>query len=133
MRLSRWISNQKLQGCGPEEIISALLSDDPDIEIRATVYAKYEQYLKNANSFDFDDLLVLAVKLIEQNPKTFGWCNHVLVDELYVFTTTEMTARLTIVCSQDTSAIQYKFVRLLAERSQGLTVVGDLDQSSKFP
>ena len=89
----------------------------------ARVFEAYEDALNNSNAIDFDDMLLLTVKLLEQNPavrkKYYDKFQHILVDEY-----------------QDTNLAQYKLVNALytnldtfipPERS--LCVVGDVDQS----
>lgn len=89
----------------------------------AKVFEAYETALNNNNAIDFDDMLLLTVKLFEQNPevrkKYYDKFHHVLVDEY-----------------QDTNLAQYRLVNALytnfdtfvpPERS--LCVVGDVDQS----
>ena len=89
----------------------------------AAVFELYENYLTNNNAIDFDDMLLLTVKLLEQNPevrkKYYDKFQHILVDEY-----------------QDTNQAQYQLVNALytnkdtfipPERS--LCVVGDVDQS----
>ncbi|MBR2526348.1 UvrD-helicase domain-containing protein [bacterium] len=89
----------------------------------AAIFEEYENTLNKNNAIDFDDMLMLAVKLFEQNPqvreKYYSRFTHILVDEF-----------------QDTNIAQYKLVNMLftnlsdeipAERS--LCVVGDVDQS----
>ncbi len=89
----------------------------------AKVFEAYENTLTNNNAIDFDDMLMLAVKLLEQNPevrkKYYDKFQHIMVDEY-----------------QDTNQAQYQLVNALytnldsfipAERS--LCVVGDVDQS----
>lgn len=89
----------------------------------AKVFEAYENALLNNNAIDFDDMLLLTVKLLEQNPdvrkKYYNKFQHILVDEY-----------------QDTNLAQYKLVNALytnfdkivpPERS--LCVVGDVDQS----
>ena len=89
----------------------------------ASVYEEYEKALNSNNAIDFDDMLMLSVRLLEQNQevrqKYFEKFQHILVDEY-----------------QDTNLAQYKLVNMLytnmaqdvpAERS--LCVVGDVDQS----
>ena len=89
----------------------------------ATIYQEYEKTLNANNAIDFDDMLMLTVKLFEQNEevrqKYYDKFQHILVDEY-----------------QDTNLAQYKLVNLLytngsadvpPERS--LCVVGDVDQS----
>ncbi len=89
----------------------------------ASIYEEYENTLNNNNAIDFDDMLMLTVKLLEQNAQVreyyFNRFKHILVDEY-----------------QDTNLAQYRLVKMLytnnltevpAERS--LCVVGDVDQS----
>lgn len=89
----------------------------------AAVFEEYENTLNKNNAIDFDDMLMLAVKLFEQNKevreKYYSRFTHILVDEF-----------------QDTNVAQYKLVNMLftnlldeipAQRS--LCVVGDVDQS----
>jgi DNA helicase-2/ATP-dependent DNA helicase PcrA len=72
--------------------------------------------MKQANALDFGDLILLTVKLFETHPEILSrWqerFHYLLVDEF-----------------QDTNAIQYQLVRLLAARHHNLCVVGDDDQS----
>ncbi len=89
----------------------------------AQIFEEYENTLNNNNAIDFDDMLMLTVKLFEQNPQVrkqyYDRFQHILVDEY-----------------QDTNLAQYKLVNMLytnceaeipPERS--LCVVGDVDQS----
>lgn len=50
-------------------------------ELVATVYKGYEKTLREANSLDFDDLLLFGVKMFSRHKKASGWCQHILVDE----------------------------------------------------
>ena len=50
-------------------------------EIIAAIYKDYEKTLREANSLDFDDLLVFGVKMFAGHKKASAWCRHVLVDE----------------------------------------------------
>ena len=89
----------------------ALLREQFDI-----VWSEYEQKLREANSFDFDDLLSTVVYLFENRPDAKRYLqnrwSHVLVDEF-----------------QDTSLAQYEMIRHLGERAETLFVVGDADQA----
>ncbi|MCQ2753961.1 MAG: UvrD-helicase domain-containing protein [bacterium] len=89
----------------------------------ASVFEAYENALNNNNAIDFDDMLLLTVKLLEQNPevrtKYYNKFQHILVDEY-----------------QDTNLAQYKLVNALYTNLQSeipeersLCVVGDVDQS----
>ena len=89
----------------------------------ASVFELYENTLNNNNAIDFDDMLMLCVKLLEQNPevraKYYNKFQHILVDEY-----------------QDTNQAQYQLVKALYTNLQpnipqerSLCVVGDVDQS----
>ncbi len=79
-------------------------------------YEAYEKALRVRNAMDFDDLLLNAVRLLEDDreiaEKYAGRYRYVLVDEY-----------------QDTNQPQYRLVRLLASNHRGLCAVGDPDQS----
>lgn len=87
------------------------------------IYDDYESALNNNNAIDFDDMLMLCVKLLEQNSEVreryYNRFEHILVDEF-----------------QDTNQAQYNLVRALytnnlseIPESRSLCVVGDVDQS----
>jgi DNA helicase-2/ATP-dependent DNA helicase PcrA len=82
----------------------------------AKVYPAYEKVLVRSNAYDFDDLLVHTVRLIEDHPEVgdryADQFLHVLVDEY-----------------QDTNHAQYRIVRRLARGHGNVCVVGDDDQS----
>ncbi len=82
----------------------------------ADVYPLYERALVRSCAYDFDDLLVHAVRLLEDHPdvgeRYAERFLHVLVDEY-----------------QDTNHAQYRIVRRLAEAHGNVCVVGDDDQS----
>jgi DNA helicase-2/ATP-dependent DNA helicase PcrA len=85
-------------------------------EVARRVYERYQQLLENNNAVDFDDLLLWAVRLLEDQPevraKYAQRFAHVLVDEF-----------------QDTNLAQYEIVRLFSSVHHSLFVVGDEDQS----
>lgn len=80
------------------------------------VYARYQDFLYKQNGLDFDDLLMLTVKIFQNFPKTLDkyreMFKYILVDEY-----------------QDTNHAQYVFLRLLAGAHKNLFVVGDDAQS----
>ncbi|HEX8830227.1 MAG TPA: UvrD-helicase domain-containing protein, partial [Longimicrobium sp.] len=82
----------------------------------ADTYPIYQKSLKDANAFDFDDLLVKPVELFRTSERVLERYRErfqfILVDEY-----------------QDTNRAQYVFLRMLAEKHQNLFVVGDDDQS----
>ena len=79
------------------------------------IYTEYQRRLQEASAVDFDDLLVLAVRLFREHPEALERYRkrfrHVLVDEF-----------------QDTNAAQWELVRLLTAEHRSVMVVGDLDQ-----
>ena len=85
-------------------------------DLTRRVMERYRDVLRSAGAVDFDDLLLLAVALLERNePVRRVWQErfpYLLVDEY-----------------QDTNRAQYDLVRLLAGPGGNLTVVGDEDQS----
>ncbi len=89
----------------------------------AAIFEEYENTLNKNNAIDFDDMLMLAVKLFEQNAevreKYYSRFTHILVDEF-----------------QDTNIAQYKLINMLFTNMldeipayRSLCVVGDVDQS----
>lgn len=82
----------------------------------ADVYAMYQEKLRENNAVDFDDLLFLAVRLLQENEevreKYQTRFQYILVDEY-----------------QDTNHAQYALTKILAARWRNICVVGDADQS----
>lgn len=89
----------------------------------ASIYEEYEKALNNNNAIDFDDMLMLTVKLLEQNEEVrrqyYERFQHIMVDEY-----------------QDTNLAQYNLVNMLYTNlskdvpdERSLCVVGDVDQS----
>ena len=108
------ISNWKNDGLMPEQA-AAIASDDRQLQF-AKLYAKYQRQLHAYNAFDLDDLILQTAHLFMQRPDILeAWQNRIhylLVDEY-----------------QDTNAMQYQLVKMLAARRRCLTAVGDDDQS----
>lgn len=81
-----------------------------------TVSLRYQEELKSLNAMDFDDLLLLAVRILRQNSETAThWQSRYeffLVDEF-----------------QDTNRLQLELISILAGKSSNVCVVGDDDQS----
>lgn len=89
--------------------------DNFGLQVTARVYGRYQQMLKDANALDFDDIILLTVKLFQQFPEVLQKYQrryrYIMVDEY-----------------QDTNHAQYLLVSLLAAHGN-LCVVGDDDQS----
>ncbi len=81
-----------------------------------SIYNTYQRVLHESSSLDFDDLLVLPVKLLEEHDDILDYYQdkyqYILVDEY-----------------QDTNPVQYRFTKLLASQYRNLFVVGDMNQS----
>lgn len=82
----------------------------------AQLYQEYQNALRKNNAVDFDDLIMLTVELFRSRPEVLeGYQNrfrYIMVDEY-----------------QDTNTAQFELIRLLADASHNLCVVGDDDQS----
>lgn len=89
---------------------------DAFLALAAKVYEQYNHHLQTYNAVDFDDLIMIPVLLLRDNPEIKErWQNQIrylLVDEY-----------------QDTNATQYELVKLIVGSRANLTVVGDDDQS----
>ncbi|NQE37157.1 DNA helicase PcrA [Microcoleus asticus] len=119
------ISNAKNKGLSPQEYQAA----EPDYRGRviADVYSRYQDALAANNALDFDDLILVPVKLLSQNEEVLSYWHkkfcHILVDEY-----------------QDTNRTQYDLIRMLVTnnadpksfdkwQNRSIFVVGDVDQS----
>lgn len=119
------ISNAKNKGWSPQEYQAA----EPDYRGRviADVYSRYQDALAANNALDFDDLILVPVKLLSQNERVLSYWHkkfcHILVDEY-----------------QDTNRTQYDLIRMLVTnnadpknfdkwQNRSIFVVGDVDQS----
>ena len=84
--------------------------------VAAKVYVRYQEELARANALDFDDIIMLTVRLLEENPDILDYYQHkfkyVCVDEY-----------------QDTNFAQFRLTELLAGHWRNIMVVGDDDQS----
>jgi len=105
----RQISTAKSQILFPDTLPQEMASIQP-------VYTKYAALLKQYNTLDFDDLLLLTVKLFQEFPDILSsyqdrW-RFILVDEY-----------------QDTNHAQYLLLKMLAGKEQNVFAVGDPDQS----
>jgi DNA helicase II / ATP-dependent DNA helicase PcrA len=119
------ISNAKNQGLSPQDFER----EQPNYRGRviADVYNTYQSRLAQNNALDFDDLILVPVRLFQQNEQVLGYWHrqfrHILVDEY-----------------QDTNRTQYDLIRLLVTNGENnkdewdwanrsVFVVGDADQS----
>lgn len=108
------ISFAKNEGLSPEEFDK--FAKAPLDMAACKVYKMYESALKRSNSVDFDDLLILPLKIFKKDKSVLEkyqeHFKYILVDEY-----------------QDTNMVQYDMCKLLASKYRNLFVVGDMDQS----
>ena len=108
------ISRAKCDGVSPETF--AEKAHGHFAQTVAPLYRDYQRQLERSNVVDFDDLLLLALRLLEESEavreKYQRQFHHVMVDEY-----------------QDTNRIQYKLLRILSGRWGNVFAVGDEDQS----
>ena len=82
----------------------------------AALYARYQERLKSLNACDFGDLMLHMLNILRQHPDILAdyqrRFRYIMVDEY-----------------QDTNAVQYLWLRLLAQQHKNICVVGDDDQS----
>lgn len=111
-RVHAAISRAKNELIGPGEFAA----DTYFAEVVRRVYLRYQELLEVNNAFDFDDLLLWAVRLFREfealRTSYHRRYAHILIDEF-----------------QDTNTAQYALMRLLAGEDPDLFVVGDPDQS----
>ncbi len=97
------------------EEIDRYFNTPPDKVVKE-VYYQYIDILKKNNSVDFDDLLLLPVKLFMEHKEVLeryqDIYKYILIDEY-----------------QDTNEVQYKMTKLLAKKYKNIFIVGDPDQS----
>ncbi|KAK9293210.1 hypothetical protein L1049_021199 [Liquidambar formosana] len=105
----KFVSQAKASGKTPAECRQ--MGD----EIGAVILGNYNDILRSCNALDYHDLISCSVKLLSDFPEVFKECQDswkaIVVDEF-----------------QDTSAMQYSFLQILASHSR-ITIVGDDDQS----
>lgn len=110
-QISRW-KNDLLS----DEQVLRLSVNQRVPQVAQSLFLKYKQALSAFNAVDFDDLLVIPVHLLQQNPMILErWqlkMRYLLVDEY-----------------QDSNSCQYHLVKLLTGVGASFTVVGDDDQS----
>ncbi len=109
------ISSAKNEMITPGDMLEMAGSDYRQ-KMVAQIYGEYQKQLRENNALDFDDLLMKTVELFQSWPKILEYYQdrflYLMVDEY-----------------QDTNAVQFQFVSLLAKKHRNLCVVGDDDQS----
>ena len=90
--------------------------ESTDAEVFASVWRKYRAALKSHNAVDYEDLLVQPLRILKNNPEVLKkyqeLFKYIIVDEY-----------------QDTNAVQFEIIKLLADKYKNICVVGDDDQS----
>lgn len=108
-----WINGQKDEGLRAAHIQE---TGDPYVTTLLAIYRQYETLCEQLGVIDFAELLLRALELWKHNPEVLAHYQqrfrHILVDEF-----------------QDTNAVQYAWLRLLAGEVSDVTAVGDDDQS----
>ncbi|GGE35910.1 DNA helicase PcrA [Streptococcus himalayensis] len=99
-----------------DDVAYAAQAGDLYTDIVAKCYTEYQKELRQSEAVDFDDLIMLTLRLFDKNPEVLlhyqQRYQYIHVDEY-----------------QDTNHAQYQLVRLLASRFKNICVVGDADQS----
>ena len=97
----------------PETLLNI---SDPYRQIIEPLFRQYQDFIFQNNLVDFQDLLVLILKLFRKFPRVLekyqNWFQYILVDEF-----------------QDTNDLQYEIIHALAHKHRNLFIVGDEDQS----
>ena len=85
-------------------------------KVTAQVYREYEKRLREHFALDFNDLLLMPIRMFRENPRLLEFYqnlwNYMMIDEF-----------------QDTNVTQYEFMKLIVARDRNICVVGDDDQS----
>ena len=91
-------------------------SSDKKIEKFKGFFKEYQAQLREANVIDYDDILIMSVKLLEQNPDILAYyqniCEYIIEDE-----------------AQDSSGVQQRLIGLLSGRHKNLIRCGDINQA----
>ncbi|HEO6583102.1 TPA: DNA helicase PcrA [Streptococcus agalactiae] len=99
-----------------DEIAYEKQAGDMYTQIIAKCYKAYQEELRRSEAMDFDDLIMMTLRLFDQNKDVLAYYQqryqYIHVDEY-----------------QDTNHAQYQLVKLLASRFKNICVVGDADQS----
>ena len=99
-----------------DEVAYEHQASDMYTQIVAKCYKAYQEELRRSEAMDFDDLIMMTLRLFDKNPDVLAYYQqryqYIHVDEY-----------------QDTNHAQYQLVKLLASRFKNICVVGDADQS----
>lgn len=99
-----------------DEVAYEHQAGDMYTQIVAKCYKAYQEELRRSEAMDFDDLIMMTLRLFDKNPNVLAYYQqryqYIHVDEY-----------------QDTNHAQYQLVKLLASRFKNICVVGDADQS----
>ncbi|MBP6860494.1 MAG: UvrD-helicase domain-containing protein [Candidatus Pacebacteria bacterium] len=110
------ISKAKGAGMRSDEFHARHARESFRTRIVAEAWLKYERSLKEAKALDFDDLILLPLRLLEEHPEALDAMqsrfSHVHIDEY-----------------QDTNELQGRLANLLSGKHRNLFVVGDIDQT----
>ncbi len=91
-------------------------SSDKKTEKFKTFYKEYQAELREANLIDYDDILIMSVKLLENNPDILKYyqnqCEYIIEDE-----------------AQDSSGVQQRLIALLSGKHKNLIRCGDINQA----
>ena len=110
------ISSAKNEGVSVDDYSKQVSSNNPHEQTILKVYENYQHRLRKNQSLDFDDLIMITIRLFKEVPEVLEYYQdrfqYIHVDEY-----------------QDTNHTQYTLVKLLAKNHENICVVGDSDQS----
>ena len=99
-----------------DETLDLKYENEFDGAVYSSVWEKYRATLKNNNAVDYEDLLTLPLRILKKHPEILRFYQekfkYIIVDEY-----------------QDTNAVQFEIIKLLADKYKNICVVGDDDQS----
>lgn len=114
-QLQSRISEAKNKLIWPESY-AAIEPGNPYLQTVGNIYTEYAKRMKANNAVDFDDLIILTLKILTKSDwlreKYQERFEYIMVDEY-----------------QDVNKVQYMLTKILAEKHHNLCVVGDADQS----